>query len=435
MTLFEKIKNKDALIGVIGLGYVGLPLAVEKAKAGFNVLGFDIQEKKVKMVNEGKNYIGDVVDRELADLVKIGRLKATIDFDELTKCDVVSICVPTPLNKFKQPDLTFVVNTTKEISKRLHRDMLIILESTTYPGTTEEVVLPILEETGLKVGEDFYLAFSPERVDPGNLIYKTKNTPKVVGGVTKQCTEHAKALYESILEASVFTVSSPKEAEMSKILENTFRIVNIALINEMAMVARRMKINIWEVIEAAATKPFGFMPFYPGPGVGGHCIPIDPFYLTYKAREYDYHTRLIELAGEINDYMPEYVVERLIEILNEKRKCLNGSKILLLGVAYKGDIDDLRESPALRVLELLEKYKADVMYYDPYIPEFTHNNKSYRSVVLDKEILRKSDAVVITTAHKKNIDYRFILDNAPLVFDTKNITKNFRNEKDEVYLL
>jgi len=435
MTLFEKIKNKDALIGVIGLGYVGLPLAVEKAKAGFNVLGFDIQEKKVKMVNEGKNYIGDVVDRELADLVKIGRLKATIDFDELTKCDVVSICVPTPLNKFKQPDLTFVVNTTKEISKRLHRDMLIILESTTYPGTTEEVVLPILEETGLKVGEDFYLAFSPERVDPGNLIYKTKNTPKVVGGVTKQCTEHAKALYESILEANVFTVSSPKEAEMSKILENTFRIVNIALINEMAMVARRMKINIWEVIEAAATKPFGFMPFYPGPGVGGHCIPIDPFYLTYKAREYDYHTRLIELAGEINDYMPEYVVERLIEILNEKRKCLNGSKILLLGVAYKGDIDDLRESPALRVLELLEKYKADVMYYDPYIPEFTHNNKSYRSVMLDEEILRKSDAVVITTAHKKNIDYRFILDNAPLVFDTKNITKNFRNEKDEVYLL
>lgn len=435
MTLFEKIKNKDALIGVIGLGYVGLPLAVEKAKAGFNVLGFDIQEKKVKMVNEGKNYIGDVVDRELADLVKIGRLKATIDFDELTKCDVVSICVPTPLNKFKQPDLTFVVNTTKEISKRLHRDMLIILESTTYPGTTEEVVLPILEETGLKVGEDFYLAFSPERVDPGNLIYKTKNTPKVVGGVTKQCTEHAKALYESILEASVFTVSSPKEAEMSKILENTFRIVNIALINEMAMVARRMKINIWEVIEAAATKPFGFMPFYPGPGVGGHCIPIDPFYLTYKAREYDYHTRLIELAGEINDYMPEYVVERLIEILNEKRKCLNGSKILLLGVAYKGDIDDLRESPALRVLELLEKYKADVMYYDPYIPEFTHNNKNYRSVMLDEEILRKSDAVVITTAHKKNIDYRFILDNAPLVFDTKNITKNFRNEKDEVYLL
>ncbi|HEW90999.1 MAG TPA: nucleotide sugar dehydrogenase [Thermotogaceae bacterium] len=435
MTLFEKIKNKDALIGVIGLGYVGLPLAVEKAKAGFNVLGFDIQEKKVKMVNEGKNYIGDVVDRELADLVKIGRLKATIDFDELTKCDVVSICVPTPLNKFKQPDLTFVVNTTKEISKRLHRDMLIILESTTYPGTTEEVVLPILEETGLKVGEDFYLAFSPERVDPGNLIYKTKNTPKVVGGVTKQCTEHAKALYESILEANVFTVSSPKEAEMSKILENTFRIVNIALINEMAMVARRMKINIWEVIEAAATKPFGFMPFYPGPGVGGHCIPIDPFYLTYKAREYDYHTRLIELAGEINDYMPEYVVERLIEILNEKRKCLNGSKILLLGVAYKGDIDDLRESPALRVLELLEKYKADVMYYDPYIPEFTHNNKNYRSVMLDEEILRKSDAVVITTAHKKNIDYRFILDNAPLVFDTKNITKNFRNEKDEVYLL
>jgi len=435
MSLLEKIRSKRALIGVVGLGYVGLPLAVEKAKAGFDVLGFDIQEKKVNMVNEGKNYIGDVVDEELSDLVKAGKLKATTNFDELMRCDVVSICVPTPLNKFKQPDLTFVINTAEEISKRLHRDMLVVLESTTYPGTTEEVLLPILERSGLKVGKDFYLAFSPERVDPGNLIYKTKNTPKVVGGVTSECTKHASALYNAVLDAEVFTVSSPKEAEMSKILENTFRIVNIALINEMTIVARKMGINIWEVIEAAATKPFGFMPFYPGPGVGGHCIPIDPFYLTYKARAYDYHTRLIELAGEINDYMPEYVVERLIEILNEKKKCLNGSKILLLGVAYKGDIDDLRESPALKVLEILERYKANVMYYDPYIPEFTHNGKNYKSVILSEKLLKDSDGVVITTAHKKNIDYSFILDNAPFVFDTKNITKNIRNEDDEVYLL
>lgn len=435
MNLLEKIQSKKALIGVIGLGYVGLPLAVEKAKAGFDVLGFDIQEKKVNMVNEGKNYIGDIVDSELSDLVRRGKLRATTNFNELSKCDVISICVPTPLDKFKQPDLTFVINTAREISKRLHRDMLIVLESTTYPGTTEEVLLPILEKNGLKVGKDFYLAFSPERVDPGNLIYKTKNTPKVVGGVTEECTKHAKALYEAILDAKVFTVSSPKEAEMSKILENTFRIVNIALINEMTIISRKMGINIWEVIEAAATKPFGFMPFYPGPGVGGHCIPIDPFYLTYKARAYDYHTRLIELAGEINDYMPEYVVERLIEMLNEKKKCLNGSKILLLGVAYKGDVDDLRESPALKVLEILERYKADVMYHDPYIPEFVHNEKNYKSVVLNEKLLRDSDGVVITTAHKKNVDYRFILDNAPFVFDTKNITRDIRNEDDEVYLL
>ncbi|HEY8541301.1 MAG TPA: nucleotide sugar dehydrogenase, partial [Pseudothermotoga sp.] len=308
--LKEKILNKSAVVGVIGLGYVGLPLAVEKAKAGFKVIGFDIQKRRVDMVNRGQNYIGDVVTEDLQRFVSEEKLHATNDFDRLRECDVATICVPTPLDKFKQPDLTYIVNTAKDIAKRLHREMLVVLESTTYPGTTEEVVKPILESTGLKCEEDFYLAFSPERVDPGNLIYKTKNTPKVVGGVGKKSTEVARLLYESVLEAPVFVVSSPKEAEMSKILENTFRIVNIALINEMAIVAEKMKINIWEVIEAASTKPFGFMPFYPGPGVGGHCIPIDPFYLTYKAREYDYHTRLIELAGEINDYMPEYVVHR-----------------------------------------------------------------------------------------------------------------------------
>jgi len=436
MSLMEKIKRKEALVGVIGLGYVGLPLAVEKAKAGFDVLGFDIQPQKVKWVNEGRNYIGDVVDEELADLVRRGKLRATTNFDELATCDVIAICVPTPLDKFKQPDLTFVINTSVEISKRLHPQMLVVLESTTYPGTTEEVVLPILEKSGLKVGEDFYLAFSPERVDPGNKRFKTKNTPKIVGGVTPACTEHAKALYEAVLDAEVFTVSSPKEAEMAKILENTFRIVNIALVNEMAIVAKKMGINIWEVIDAAATKPFGFMPFYPGPGVGGHCIPIDPFYLTYKAREYDYHTRLIELAGEINDYMPEYVVDRLAELLNERKKCLNGSKVLVLGVAYKGDVGDIRESPALKVIQHLEKRRADVVYHDPYVPEFEMNGKKHHSVELSKELLKSCDAVVITTAHKNGVDYRFVIDHAPLVFDTKNITKDVRNEKDgNVYLL
>jgi UDP-N-acetyl-D-glucosamine dehydrogenase len=308
--------------------------------------------------------------------------------------------------------------------------MLIVLESTTYPGTTEEVILPLLQEYGFKVGKDFYLAFSPERVDPGNLIYKTKNTPKVVGGVTEKCTLHAKTLYENVLNAEVFTVSSPKEAEMSKILENTFRIVNIGLINEMAILAKKMGINIWQVIDAAATKPFGFMPFYPGPGVGGHCIPIDPFYLTYKAREFDYHTRIIELAGEINDYMPEYVIERLMDILNENKKCLNGSKILMLGVSYKNDIDDLRESPALKVLELLERKGAEVKIHDPYIKNFSYKGIEYKTVDLTKELLEESDAVLITTGHKK-VDYNFVLENANIVFDTKNVTKGLREKYPE----
>lgn len=434
MSLMEKIESKTAKIGVIGLGYVGLPLAVEKAKAGYNVIGFDVQENKVEMVNKGINYIGDVVNEELDKLVKDGKLKATTNFDELANCDAVMICVPTPLDKFKQPDLQYVVASTKEVAKRLHKDMLITLESTTYPGTTEEVMLPILEKTGLKVGKDFYLAFSPERVDPGNLRFKTKNTPKVVGGVTEECTKHAKVLYESVLEAEVFAVSSPKEAEMAKILENTFRIVNIALINEMAIVAKKLGINIWEVIDAAATKPFGFMPFYPGPGVGGHCIPIDPFYLTYKARAVDYHTRLIEMAGEINDAMPEYVVSRLQDILNDRKKCLNGAKVLLLGVAYKNDIDDLRESPALKVIEHLEKKHADIIIHDPYIPEFTHEGKEYKSVELTKELLESVDAVVLTTAHS-NIDYEFVLEHASFLFDTKNKTKNIEKNKEKVILL
>ncbi len=435
MKLYEKIVQKKAKIGVMGLGYVGLPLAVEKAKSGYTVLGFDIQPRKVEMVNKGINYIGDVVDEELEELVKKGKLSATTDFDRISECDVIAICVPTPIDEHKVPDLTFVKNTAEEIAKRLHKDMLIVLESTTYPGTTREVLLPIFEKTGLKVGKDFYLAFSPERVDPGNKRFKTKNTPKVVGGVTPECTKHARALYENVLEAPVFTVSSPEAAEMTKILENTFRIVNIALINEMAIVASRMGINIWEVVEAASTKPFGFMPFYPGPGVGGHCIPIDPFYLTYKAREYDWHTRLIELAGEINDFMPEYVVQRLQDILNDHGKPMNGSKVLVVGVTYKGDVADLRESPALKVIKNLKKKKAIVLYYDPLIPSFTLDGEEFTRVELTENLLKNVDAVIITTAHKSGVDYEFIVKHAPFVYDTKNVTKNIKNFREKIYLL
>jgi nucleotide sugar dehydrogenase len=433
--LKEKIDRREAIVGVIGLGYVGLPLAVEKAKAGFTVIGFDIQERRVQMVNEGKNYIGDIVNEDLEKIVKAGKLIAATDFDRIRDCHIVAICVPTPLDVYKQPDLSCVINSTKEIAKRLHKGMLVVLESTTYPGTTEEVMKPILEESGLKCGIDFYLAFSPERVDPGNLRFKTKNTPKIVGGYGPESTEIAKRLYEAILDASVFTVSSPKEAEMAKVLENTFRIVNIALINEMAIVSERMGINLWEVIDAAATKPFGFLPFYPGPGVGGHCIPIDPFYLTYIARKYDYHTRLIETAGEINDYMPEYVVERLMKLLNAKKKCLNGSRILMLGIAYKGDIDDMRESPALKVLDSLEKFHACVEVVDPYIPSFTWKGETRETVQLTEERLKQSDAVVITTAHRKGIDYAMVCKEAVLVFDTKNILKNLSGDKSRVHVL
>jgi len=420
-TLYEKITSKSAEVGVIGLGYVGLPLAVEKAKAGFRVLGFDVQREKVDKINRGENYIGDVVPEDLATLTNNGHLSATDDFSRISECDVLAICVPTPLDKFKQPDLSYVVNTANTIEPFMHKDMLVVLESTTYPGTTEEVLLPILSASGLKVGRDFYLAYSPERVDPGNLIYKTKNTPKVVGGCTPECLRHAKALYEAVLQAPVFAVSSPKEAEMAKILENTFRIVNCALANEMAVVCRKLGINIWEVIEAASTKPFGFMPFYPGPGVGGHCIPIDPFYLTYKARSVDYHTRLIELAGEINDYMPEYVTARLQDLLNDERKPLRESKIMLLGIAYKGDIDDVRESPALKVWDHLEAKGADVVYFDPYCRSVKRKGKIYESCTLDEALLKDSDAVVVTTAHTKGVDYSLVLEASPLILDTKNV--------------
>jgi len=432
--LIGKIQDKSAKIGVIGLGYVGLPLAVDKAIAGYEVTGFDIQQKRVDMVNQGVNYIGDVVDDELKEVVRTGKLRATTDYDEIKNLDIVTICVPTPLDKNKQPDLTFIRNSAREVAKRLHAGMLVVLESTTYPGTTEEEVKPILESTGLKCGTDFFLAFSPERVDPGNKLYNVKNTPKVVGGVTPVCTKVAATLYSNVLESDVFEVSSPKVAELEKLYENTFRNVNIALANELALICDRMGISVWEVIEAASTKPYGFMAFYPGPGLGGHCIPIDPFYLSWKAKEYDYYTKMIETSAVINDAMPEFVVDRVYRILNRFKKPLNGSTILVLGVAYKKDIDDMRESPALKVISLLEKEGAHVIYNDPYIPSFTLAGKVYNSVPVTAELLAGLDLVVITTDHS-SYDYDLIVEQAPYVFDTRNATREIKHDREKIELL
>ena len=433
MTLLEKITGKTARVGVVGLGYVGLPLAVEKAKAGFSVIGFDVQKEKCDSVNRGENYIGDVVPEELTRLVTNGHLCASEDFSRIAECDVIAICVPTPLDHYKQPDMTYVETSARTVAKYAHKDMLVVLESTTWPGTTEEILKPIFEEKGFIVGKDLHLAFSPERVDPGNLLYKTKNTPKVVGGCTPSCTEHAKALYEAVLQAPIFAVSTPKEAEMTKILENTFRIVNCALANEMAIICHKMGVNVWEVIAAAATKPFGFVPFYPGPGVGGHCIPIDPYYLTWKARAHDYHTRLIEMAGDINDEMPAYVVTRLQDLLNDRCKPMKGSRVLLLGVAYKGDIDDLRESPALKVWDELERKGAAVDYFDPYCPRAKRPGGTKKSIELTPDALELYDAVIVTTAHKKEVDYSMVEKYAPLVLDTKNVYGG--KERENIVLL
>lgn len=429
--LLDKINQKTAVVAVIGLGYVGLPLAVEKAKAGYKTIGFDIQESKVRLVNEGHNYIGDVVDSELKEIVKSGLFSATTDFSIVKDADFIAICVPTPLDEYQQPDISYVENSTIEISKYLKPGSIVVLESTTYPGTTEELLLPILEKgSGLKCGVDFYLAFSPERVDPGNLIYKTKNTPKVVGGVGKDATEIAAAMYRNVLEGDIFEASSPKVAEMEKILENTYRNINIGLANEMAIICHKMGINVWEVIEAAKTKPYGFQAFYPGPGLGGHCIPLDPYYLSWKAREYNYHTQLIETSGIINDSMPMYVVERSSKILNKVKKPLNGSNILILGVAYKQDIDDYRESPALKVIENFEKEGCSVDFYDPYIGTYKFKgNIKLGLKELSEEILKNADLVVITTAHT-NIDYSFVQKYARFIFDTKNALKYVKNREN-----
>lgn len=428
--LIEKIRNKTLMMGVCGLGYVGLPLAVDKAKHGFRTIGFDIQQKKVDLVNAGTNYIGDVVDADLRELVSSGMLRATSDFSFVKDVDFIAICVPTPLDAHQQPDISYVRDSAKTIARYLHRGSIVVLESTTYPGTTEELLKPILEEgSGLKCGEDFYLGFSPERVDPGNLIYKTSNTPKVVGAVGADAAEVIAMVYSAILDGEVHTVSSPAVAEMEKILENTYRNVNIGLVNELAMLCHKMGINIWEVIDAAKTKPYGFQPFYPGPGLGGHCIPLDPFYLSWKAREYSFHTSMIESSMMINDRMPEYTVERAGKILNRAKRALNGSRVLLLGVAYKQDIDDYRESPALRVMEEFQRSGAQVDYYDPFIPACRYKGRHYQGLpALDPEALRQYDLAVVTTAHSQ-VDYGMIARAGVPVFDCKNAMKDILNRE------
>jgi UDP-N-acetyl-D-glucosamine dehydrogenase len=433
--LKQKILNKTAVLGVIGLGYVGLPLAVEKAKSGYKVIGFDIQQGKIDLVNKGVNYIGDVINEDLNTIVQSGKLIATSDFSIISQLDCVSICVPTPLDKNQQPDISYVKSSAETVAKYIHKDMLVVLESTTYPGTTDELIKPILEASGLKCGIDFYLAFSPERVDPGNLLYKTKNTPKVVGGITLKCTEIAASLYEKVLEAPVFHASSPKVAEMEKILENIYRNINIGLINELAILCNKMGVNIWEVIEAAKSKPYGFQAFYPGPGLGGHCIPLDPYYLAWKAREYGFHTSMIESSMMINDRMPEYCVQRAAGILNRRFKlALNGSEVLLLGVAYKQDIDDYRESPALKVMEHLESEGAHVLFYDPWVEEIKYKNGNRKGLKrLSEDILRAVDLVIITAGHT-NIDYDFIQKNSKIIFDAKNAMKNIKI-RDNIELL
>jgi UDP-N-acetyl-D-glucosamine dehydrogenase len=424
-SLLAKIESRSIRVGVIGLGYVGLPLAVEKAKAGFTTIGFDVQSQKVDMVNRGVNYISDVVGEELATLVKGGMLSATSDFSFIKDVDFIAICVPTPLDAHQQPDITYVRNSAIEVSKYLKPGSAVVLESTTYPGTTEELLKPILEEgSGLKCGEDFYLGYSPERVDPGNLIYKTKNTPKVVGAVGSDAAEVIAAMYAAVLESDVHVVSSPAVAEMEKILENTYRNINIGLVNELAILCNKMGVSIWEVIDAAKTKPYGFQAFYPGPGLGGHCIPLDPYYLSWKAREYGFHTSMIESSMIINDGMPAYCVERASRILNRRQKPLNGSKILVLGVAYKQDIEDYRESPALAVLDILKESGAKADFYDPYVPEYKRHGKVVKGLAqITGEIVADYDLVMITTAHTK-VDYHMVQRYAASVFDTKNVMKD-----------
>lgn len=433
--LLDKINNREIVVGVVGLGYVGLPLAVEKAKAGFKTIGFDVQEQKVHMVNEGHNYIGDVVDSDLKKLVEEKRLTATTDFSFVGNVDFIAICVPTPLDSHQQPDISYVRESTKAISKYLKKETMVVLESTTYPGTTEELIKPILEEgSGLKCGEDFYLGFSPERVDPGNLIYKTKNTPKVVGAIGKDATKVIAAMYRAVLEGEVCEVSSPAIAEMEKILENTYRNINIGLVNELTMLCNEMGISMWEVIDAAKTKPYGFQAFYPGPGLGGHCIPLDPYYLSWKAREYGFHTSMIESSMMINDRMPEYCVERASKILNHFGKAMSTSRILVLGVAYKQDIDDYRESPALKVIENLKGEGASVDFYDPWISKYKYKNKVYHGIVkFDDTVVSSYDLIMITAAHT-NVDYEMIQKNAKAIFDTKNVMKNIQN-RDNIEVL
>lgn len=422
--LLQRINNKEVTVGVVGLGYVGLPLAVEKAKAGFKTIGFDVQKEKVDLVNSGVNYIGDVVDDELKEIVEAGMLQATTDFSFVKDVDFIAICVPTPLDAHQMPDISYVKSSTEEIAKYLTKGTMVVLESTTYPGTTEELLKPILETSGLKCGEDFYLGFSPERVDPGNKQFKTKNTPKVVGAIGEEAREVIATMYRAVLEGDVYEVSSPAVAEMEKILENTYRNINIGLANEMAILCNKMGIDYWEVVDAAKTKPYGFQAFYPGPGLGGHCIPLDPYYLSWKAREFGFHTSMIESSMMVNDRMPEYCVERAMAILNRHKKALNGSKVLVLGVAYKNDIDDYRESPAIDVIEKLLAAGADTDFFDPFIPSFREHGKEYHGIEkIDAEIVASYDLVVITAAHTV-FNYEMIQQNAQAIFDTRNAMKD-----------
>jgi len=429
----EKLGRKESVIGIIGLGYVGLPLLIRFGEAGFNLIGFDTDSRKINALLHGDNYIRHIPSERITQFLKDRQLDVTISFERLTEADCVIICVPTPLTEKMEPDLSYVENTCRTIAQHLRPGQLIVLESTTYPGTTEELVLPILQNTGLAVGKDFFLAFSPEREDPGNKEYHTGNIPKIVGGVTPQCLQCATELYASAL-SSVVPVSSTRVAELTKLLENIYRGVNIALVNELKILALKMGIDIWEVIDAASTKPFGFTPFFPGPGLGGHCIPIDPFYLSWKAREYDFTTRFIQLAGEVNVAMPYYVIETTQNSLNERKKCLNGSKIMVLGVAYKKDIDDDRESPSYEVMKLLLEKGAEVYYNDPHIPRLKPGRKhgfKLESTPLTEETLAGMDAVMILTDHTA-YDYEWIVSHSSLVIDTRNAAKGVKSNRERI---
>lgn len=433
-TLLKKITDREIVAGVIGLGYVGLPLAVKIAKAGFKTIGFDIKKEKAGSINQGRNYIGDVADSDLRTLVENGMLAATTDFGEIDKVDFVAICVPTPLDAHRQPDISYVELSVKSIAEHLHKGMMVVLESTSYPGTTEELVKPILEASGLECGKDFYLGFSPERVNPGSATYPP-NMQKVVGGIGADAGELISAMYEAVLGSKVFRTTSPAVAEMTKMLENSYRNVNIGLINEFAILCNKMGIDVWEVIEAARTKPFGFAPFYPGPGVGGHCIPIDPCYLNHKANTYDFRFSTIEASTGINNYMPEYCVERIGEMLNRRfHKSLDGSRILILGVTYKQDIDDYRESPAISIIDKLHTEGADTAFFDPYVHKILHQGKVYEGEKeLTAELIQSVDMVVITTAHS-SMDYGFVQRHAKAVFDTRNATRDLA-DKSNIELL
>jgi UDP-N-acetyl-D-glucosamine dehydrogenase len=431
--LLGKIDKRTACVGVVGLGYVGLPLALEFARAGFKVIGYDVSERVVKALMSGKSHIQDVPSAEVARLVKAGKFEATTDESRMHEMDAISIAVPTPLAKTRDPDMGFVIAAADAIGRNCRPGVVVILESTTYPGTTRELMQPKLEAAGLTVGEDVFLAFSPERVDPGNPVWNTKNTPKIVGGITPACTEIASALYATCLD-TIVPVSSPETAELVKLLENTFRSVNIGLVNEMAIVCDKLGVNIWEVIDAAATKPFGFMKFTPGPGIGGHCIPLDPHYLAWKMRTLNYKTRFIDLAGEINSEMPAVVVRKVAQALNEEKKAVNGSRILVLGVAYKKDIDDVRESPALDVIRLLETQGAKVLYHDPYVPQFLEDGHDHTSVALTDKEIESADAVVIITDHS-SVDYQRVVNLAGVVVDTRNVTAKLTKAKGRIVSL